>query len=257
MRRFLTVFCLLFSSMALGQQTQKAITSNQCATFNNISNSISSVAIQVVGTWTGTLQPQAGVQTQTPQPVQVFPSTSPQMPQSTIVPSGTNALYFANVPAASVFSVCGNTVASGTATVYMNASTGVFVAGNFPVTVFKQAVIGQSITSGAYSTVYTTPAAGVYRLTGRLYPTTVSTTAFVVELAGGAIEVNSIYSVATSANNLSQSTIGTTVAGVSQGPGAVDFNLSAGATIQVATFTLSGSNTGGVWNYVIIIERIA
>jgi len=104
MRKKVLLFFLLLTSLAFGQQTNQAITSTQCATFR--SNSISSVRVEVVGTWTGTLQPQ---------PVQVHGASPALKPISTIIPTGTNERYYASVPVSTLFSVCGNTVTSGTA----------------------------------------------------------------------------------------------------------------------------------------------
>jgi hypothetical protein len=117
MRKQVLPFFLLLTSLAFGQQTHQAITSTECASFKNISNSISRMGIVVWGKWTGTLQPQAGIQGQTPQPVLVFWGGKGQ---SAIVTGGTpGALYIANVPASAIFSVCGNTVTSGVADVYI------------------------------------------------------------------------------------------------------------------------------------------
>jgi hypothetical protein len=104
MRKKVLLFFSLLASLAIGQGTNQAITSTQCATFR--SKSISSVAVEVVGTWTGTLQPQ---------PVQVHGASPGIKPISAIIPTGTNVRYYASVPASTIFSVCGNTVTSGTA----------------------------------------------------------------------------------------------------------------------------------------------
>lgn len=78
----------------------------------------STVAINISGTWTGTIQPQAQIQNQAFANVQVTPSTSATA-QSTITANG---LYTASVAAYNTFQVCGNTVATGTAVVNINVS---------------------------------------------------------------------------------------------------------------------------------------
>jgi hypothetical protein len=77
------------------------------------------VAIQVTGTWSGVLQPKISVQGQSPANIQVTPSTSSAV-ASTITANG---VYRVSVAGGSTFLLCGNTVASGTANVYLNAST--------------------------------------------------------------------------------------------------------------------------------------
>jgi hypothetical protein len=80
----------------------------------------SSVGITVSGTWSGTLQPEVSIQGQAAANTQVTPSTS-STAASTITANGT---YFTvGVAGADTFLLCGNTVASGTANVFLNIST--------------------------------------------------------------------------------------------------------------------------------------
>ncbi len=111
----------LFLATGVWAQSQSSgtITSAQCVTI--ATPSAATVGIQVTGTFTGTLQPEVSIQGQAAANVQVTPSTSTTA-QSTITATG---VYTASVAGASTFLVCGNTVASGTATVYLNASTAV------------------------------------------------------------------------------------------------------------------------------------
>ena len=125
-RRWLFLLLFPFALAALGpplfaQQTSGSITSAQCVTIRV--DSQSTVGIQVVGTWTGTLVPQISIQGQSPVTLQVTPSTSATA-QSTITANG---VFQAKVAGGTQFQVCGNTVASGTANVYLNASQGVAV----------------------------------------------------------------------------------------------------------------------------------
>jgi hypothetical protein len=114
---------LLLSVSSLYAQSNGSITSSQCVPID-VQGDKSTVGVQVTGTWTGTLQPQVSIQSQASQNAQVTPSTS-TVPQSTITANG---LYYANVGGAGTFQVCGNTVTSGTAVVWLNASKGLNVA---------------------------------------------------------------------------------------------------------------------------------
>jgi hypothetical protein len=112
--------CLLvFCSLPIFAQTVGpfAITSNQCAPIG-VSLFSSVVGIQVTGTWSGTLQPQAAIQGQAAFNVQVTPSTSTTA-QATITANGA---YFTLVAGYSNLLICGNTVTSGTANVWLNLS---------------------------------------------------------------------------------------------------------------------------------------
>lgn len=91
-----------------------SITSAQCAFITPGENA--TVYVQVVGTWTGTLQPKAWITSNTPFNLPVVRSTS-TVPQNTITVNGG---YSTNVAGFTTFAVCGNTVASGTAKVYLN-----------------------------------------------------------------------------------------------------------------------------------------
>lgn len=109
------IFCL--AALPAFAQVQKAITSTQCLPID-VSSSTAVIGIQVTGTWTGTLQPQGTIQGQAAFNVLVTPSTS-QTTQSTITAGGA---YFALVAGYSSFQICGATVSSGTANVFLNVS---------------------------------------------------------------------------------------------------------------------------------------
>jgi len=95
------------------------LTASQCATIT-VDRYIATVGIQVQGTWTGTLQPQLSIQGQAPANIQVTPVGS-TTPQSTITTNGT---FKGSAAGGTTFLLCGNTIASGTAVVYLNASSG-------------------------------------------------------------------------------------------------------------------------------------
>jgi hypothetical protein len=123
LRRFLFI---LFACCALGppaiaqsQFVTGTITSNQCVQIN--SQGQATVYIHVgPTTWTGTLQPSVAVAGQTADNTTVVPTgDTASSAQSTITANGG---YSTSVAAASVFQLCGNTVATGTATVTLQSS---------------------------------------------------------------------------------------------------------------------------------------
>lgn len=117
--RWLVLFLALFPLEWASAQASGNITNAQCVT-QGLSISTSVVGIQVTGTWTGTLQPQVSVSGSYVN-TQVTPSTS-NTAQATITANG---VFYSNVGGATSFQVCGNTVGSGTATVFVNATNGV------------------------------------------------------------------------------------------------------------------------------------
>jgi len=107
----------LFLACGAFGQISGSITSNQCVSVD-VSQTGSTVGIQVTGTWSGTLQPQITIQGQSPVNTVVTPVGSTTT-QSTITANGG---FTAAVAGASTFQVCGNTVSSGTAAVFLNRS---------------------------------------------------------------------------------------------------------------------------------------
>lgn len=113
----LLILALLCALPAFAQVGPVNITSTQCAVIS-AGNRVSTVAINVSGTWSGTLQPQVTIQGQSAANVQVTPSTS-STAQSTITGNG---VFTASVSGYDTFQLCGNTVGSGTAVIYLNVS---------------------------------------------------------------------------------------------------------------------------------------
>lgn len=159
MKQLFLLVCLLAASLAQAQNAvgPVSITSSQCATISTQGRA--TVAILVSGTWTGTLQPQVIIQGQSAVNAQVTPSTSTTS-QSTITANGA---FTAVVSGYDTFQVCGNTVASGTATIYLNGATvssvgratpaggGAGLSSNNTFTgtnTFNQAVTAPSFTNG-------------------------------------------------------------------------------------------------------------
>lgn len=117
-RIFLAILLLLaLASLLLGQSVGPIlISSTQCASIGT--DQMGTVSFQVVGTWTGTLTPYVAQQGQPLVATFVTPwnSATPALGVTA------NGGYSVNVAGKTVFKLCGNTVASGTARVYLNAS---------------------------------------------------------------------------------------------------------------------------------------
>lgn len=107
------IFPLGLSAQTVGPIS---VTGSGCATIGAFDN-ISTVSINVAGSWTGTIQPKGAIQGQAAFNMQVSPAAS-ATPQSTITANGA---YVVPVAGLTLFEVCGNTV-TGIATIYMNAS---------------------------------------------------------------------------------------------------------------------------------------
>jgi hypothetical protein len=124
--------CLVLSAFAPAQSIgPKKITSTECVEIGALSEA--TVSISVGGTWTGTLQPEATIQGQAAFNVTVTPAASTTA-QATITANGA---YRVSVAGYSTFQLCGSTVASGTAVVYLNATDagmGASGGGSAPVT---------------------------------------------------------------------------------------------------------------------------
>ncbi len=160
MKRLIFLFSLLFAPLAFGQFVGPiSITSSQCAQIG--ADSQATVAMYVFGTWTGTLQPQGTIQGQAAFNVQISPSTATTL-QSTITGNGA---FVGSVAGYSTFQLCGNTVASGTAKVYLQVSTSQLgstiggIAFTSPLTtkgdLFGYSTVNARVPVGANTTVLT------------------------------------------------------------------------------------------------------
>lgn len=113
------ILCASLSPPVFAQVTGTIPTSPGTGCVNiSVGEGVATIGIQVTGTWTGTLQPQISVQGQAAANTQVTPSTS-SVAQSTITGNGA---FTAGVAGYSTFLLCGNTVNSGTANVFLNAT---------------------------------------------------------------------------------------------------------------------------------------
>jgi hypothetical protein len=106
----------------------------------------------------------------------------------------------------------------------------------------------------ANSTVFTTTAVGYYRISGSVWPTTLSSSAWVIYPVT-AVTPNGAASSTTSA--IGSETQLSAPYSFPVSVGSSMFYLASGATIGISTVTLSGSNTGGVYSLAVTIERLA
>ena len=162
LRRFLfTLFALALAPSLFAQSTARTFTlnaANQCATIS--ATAMSTVGIQVTGTFSATLQPEVSIAGQSAQNTQVTPSNS-NTAQSTITTTGA---YVASVGGYDTFLVCVSAYTSGTATVWLNPSKGVnagLFGGGSPafnnITSGTNTSAAMMVSSGASLTVPTHP----------------------------------------------------------------------------------------------------
>lgn len=121
---------------------------------------------------------------------------------------------------------------------------------HLPCTVYEMGVTSESAVTGAYATAYTTPAAGVYRVSGNVYPTTDGTTSYTVSL--------SVKQQQTGGDASHSSTVASAAVGTGAGwnlPAVLTLDLASSVAVTWETIG-SGTNTGSVWGVDFIIERI-
>jgi hypothetical protein len=117
-------------------------------------------------------------------------------------------------------------------------------------TVYKHTTTGQT-SAGHSSTVYTTTAAGLYRVTADLYPTTNNPLQWVVEISAQATQVS-----AAQATQRELAAVNIDAGLPIDGPFSALLNLGSGAAIQIATATQQGAADGGVYTYSVTIEKL-
>jgi len=122
---------------------------------------------------------------------------------------------------------------------------------HLPCVVYNQTPMSESTVSGTMATVYTTTAAGTYRVTGDLYVTTASSTAYGIYQSMSAAEVGGV---GAGTETLNSTNVGTSAyKNYSYSYMAI---LPSGASIQTDSTTNSGTNTGGVWKRCVTVERM-
>jgi hypothetical protein len=121
---------------------------------------------------------------------------------------------------------------------------------HLPCTVYIMTPASESAVTGSYATAFTTSAAGIYRITGDVYPTTAGSAGYTVSLLVKQQQLSG-----DAAHSLA---IASAAVGTSPGwnvPAPLTLDLASGIAIQWET-TGSGTNTGSVWNIFVVIERI-
>jgi hypothetical protein len=109
--------------------------------------------------------------------------------------------------------------------------------------------LAQTAVNGAYTTQYTIPIAGVYRIGGSVTVRTLSSTSWMVETA-----VNFSAGLKNGSLELGAANVET---GGTQVFTIAELYFHAGDVIQTGTFAISGSNTSGVFDACWVIERLA
>lgn len=124
---------------------------------------------------------------------------------------------------------------------------------HLPCTVYDGPVLSETSVTGSWATVYTTTAAGWYRINGSVYATTTSSTAYTITQSVSATQVSSSF---TENDVAGMAVIGTTPSISDSHTQSHLYNLASGAAVLSMSSTYSGSNTGGAWNRFMTIERL-
>jgi hypothetical protein len=125
---------------------------------------------------------------------------------------------------------------------------------HLPCTVYDMGLTSENTVTNSScctSTSYTTTAAGVYSIRGTCYATTASTTAYAIALE---IKVKQSGEPSGHSNTTASCTIGTSES-YSQGSPLTVY-LASSTIIYWDTLTSSGSNTNGVWNIDLDVQRL-
>lgn len=119
-KRDVVIFGLLLIACALAAHAQSfgpySLTGTQCAAVDVTQKG--TAAFQVLGSWTGTIQPKVAIAGQPAVSMQTTPASSTTA-QATVVANGA---YYSPVSGYSTFLVCGASI-TGTATIYVNLSS--------------------------------------------------------------------------------------------------------------------------------------
>lgn len=159
MKRILLLIGLLCALPCFGASSGPFVltaTTSPCAQITT-SDNYATVGIRVTGTFSATLQPGVTIQGQASTNTSVVPVGSTTS-QNTITAAGT---YTASVAGASTFQVCATGFVSGTATIWLNVSTGIsakaIIAAGGGVTAFSSGDFPPLFTTGV-ATPNSTPA---------------------------------------------------------------------------------------------------
>ena len=126
---------------------------------------------------------------------------------------------------------------------------------HLPCTVYVQSMVSES-TAASYSTVYTTTAAGVFRVSGYIYATACGTTTSGSSTAVVTVKTTDNGADAAHGWSLQSYQVGANPAACSSGTGyELTFNLASSVAVQTGS-TLSAAASGAAWNRAIQIERL-
>ena len=167
--------------------------------------------------------------------------------------TGANGTWVANPMVPTPGATDNSNKAADTAFVASQIVDGTPAANSIPKVVYTHTGTGNSSASAAYATVYTTLSAGIFRVSASIYPTTLSTGAWTVEVAA---QVTQNGATGAEGDELVAAPIGTSFGSETTSLPRI-YNLPSSATIGIGTFTTAGSNTGGVFTYAVTIERLA
>lgn len=178
LRRLLLIFFIALGPPLVAQTYGPFVinaTTSPCARVD-VGSGNSSVGITVNGTFSMTLQPSVAIAGQASANAQVTPSTSTTA-QSTITAAG---VYKAEVAGYQLFQVCASAYVSGTATIYLQLSTGVnaslFGAGSSTVSSVTGdgTIFNNSGSTGAVTLSLTNTATGTGGVVLKTSPTLVT-----------------------------------------------------------------------------------
>lgn len=105
--------------------------------------------------------------------------------------------------------------------------------------------------------VFTAPADGLYRVSGSAYPTTLSSSSWVINATLVVTQKDGAVLQAVDLDEIDIQTGNRPVDSVIEVNSSYLVRLVAGATLQLSTSAISGSNTGGVFNVDYTVERLA
>jgi len=120
---------------------------------------------------------------------------------------------------------------------------------HLPCTVYIQSAISESAPTNTYATVYTTTAAGLYRVTGAFYMTAASSTGGTMSQYVAATQQGAVSGISYVTGYCSIQAL------LCYGNSHV-MSLASGVAIQTESTLSAGTNTGGAWTRFTTIERL-
>lgn len=105
--------------------------------------------------------------------------------------------------------------------------------------------------------VFTAPSDGLYRVSGSAYPTTLSSSSWVINTTLVVTQKDGAVLQAVDLDEINIQTGGRPTDSVIEINSSYLVRLAAGATLQLSTSSISGSNSGGAFNLDYTVERLA